>query len=200
MPEPHIQFYSTAELEEFANIILSKFYHTEDVLPVEVDLIAEKYLGIDIIDFIGLKEHYGLEAFLALGKKTIYVDQFLMDAEAYLNRYRFTIAEEIGHRMLHSDLFKSVESVEEYFEALDKVKHFQMAKMDKDAKYLAAAILMPTTTFTKLTTDYITELDYAGNILRYAVVDKLSKNFIVSFDSASIRFDQLGLNRLIPKE
>jgi len=72
-----------------------------------------------------------------------------------------------------------------------------LARMDKDAKYLASAILMPTTIFTKLATDYVTELSGRGNVLRYNVVTKLSKVFEVSFETASIRFEQLKLDRLI---
>jgi predicted transcriptional regulator len=69
--------------------------------------------------------------------------------------------------------------------------------MDKDAKYLASAILMPTEIFTELATEYTTELDGEDQILRYKVVDKLSKKFEVSFETASIRFEQLKLDRLI---
>jgi len=197
MPDPCIQFYTLAELEEFAQIFIGKFHNPPDSLPVKIDLITERNLDVSIIDYSMLKEKYGLEAFLALGKKTIYVDQDLMDSDAYENRYRFTIAEEVSHRILHARLFKDVKDVNEYFDTLDKIKQFQLARMDKDAKYLASAILMPTTIFTKLATDYVTELSGRGNVLRYNVVTKLSKVFEVSFETASIRFEQLKLDRLI---
>lgn len=197
MPDPYIQFYTLAELEEFAEIFIGKFHNPPDRLPVEIDLITERDLGVSIIDYSMLKERYGLEAFLALGKKTIYVDQNLMDSDSYTNRYRFTIAEEVSHRILHGDLFKDVEDVKGYFDVLDKIKHFQLAGMDKDAKYLASAILMPTAIFTKLATEYVTELSGSGSILRCKVAGKLSKIFEVSFETASIRFEQLKLDRLI---
>lgn len=197
MSDPNIQFYTLAELEEFAEIFIGKFHNPPDSLPVEIDLITERNLGVSIIDYSMLKEKYGLEAFLALGKKTIYIDQDLMDSETYTNRYRFTVAEEVSHRILHGDLFKNVEDVKGYFAALDKIKHFQLARMDKDAKYLASAILMPTAIFTKLATDYVTELNGRRNVLRYNVVSKLSKVFEVSLETASIRFEQLKLDRLI---
>jgi len=197
MPDPYIRFYTIAELEEFAEIFIAKFNKPPDTIPVEIDLIIERDLGISIIDFSMLKEKYGLEAFLALGKKTIYVDAVLMDSEAYINRYRFTMAEEIGHRILHKDLFKNIRNVEEYFEVLDKVKQFELSRMDKDAKYLASAVLMPTGIFIKLATDYATELNGEAQLLRYNIVEKLSKVFVVSFETASIRFEQLKLDRLL---
>ena len=99
MPSPHIRFYTIAELEEVAEIFISKFNDPPNRIPIEIDLIAERDLNISIIDFSMLREKYGLEAFLALGKKTIYIDTALMDLDLYLNRYRFTIAEEIAHRI-----------------------------------------------------------------------------------------------------
>jgi len=197
MSDPFIRFYTVAELEEFAQVFISEFHKPADILPIEIDLITERDLGISVISFSMLRERYGLEAFLALGKKTIYIDTALMDSDAYINRYRFTIAEEISHRILHGDLFKNVENIEEYFSALDKIRHFEQAQMDKDAKYLASAVLMPTGIFTKLSTDYSTELNGKGQILRYNVVKKLAKEFVVSTETASIRFEQLKLERLI---
>jgi len=197
MPDPYIQFYTLAELEEFAEIFIGKFHNPPDRPPVEIDLITERDLGVSIINYSMLREKYGIEAFLALGKKTIYVDQGLMDSDSYTNRYRFTIAEEVSHRILRRDLFKDVEDVKEYFDALDKIRRFELARMDKDAKYLASAILMPTAIFTKLATDYVTESSESGRTLRYDVVNKLSKIFEVSFETASIRFEQLKLDRLI---
>ncbi|MDD5421974.1 MAG: ImmA/IrrE family metallo-endopeptidase [Candidatus Omnitrophica bacterium] len=197
MPDPHITFYPIAALEEIATVFLSKFNTSVTPLPIEIDLISEKSLGINIIDFSMLKEKYGLEGFLALGKKTIYIDGYLMDNDNFYNRYRFTVAEEVAHSILHGNLFKNIKDIEEYFDAFDKLKHFQVARMDQDAKYLASAILMPTEPFTELATEYIAELDGEGKVLRYGAVEKLSKKFEVSFETASIRFEQLKLDRLI---
>lgn len=197
MPDPHITFYPIAVLEETATVFLSKFNTPAIPHPIEIDLISEKNLGINIIDFSMLREKYGLEGFLALGKKTIYIDENLMNNDSFYNRYRFTVAEEVAHTILHSDLFKNVKDIEEYFDAFDKLKHFQIARMDQDAKYLASAILMPTEPFTELATEYITESEAEGQILRYGTVEKLAKKFEVSFETASIRFEQLKLDRLI---
>ena len=71
--------------KEVAEIFVSKFNNPQNRIPIEIDLIAERDLNISIIDFSMLKEKYGLEAFLALGKKTIYIDTALMDIDLYNN-------------------------------------------------------------------------------------------------------------------
>lgn len=37
MSDPNIQFYTLAELEEFAEIFIGKFHNPPDSLPVEID-------------------------------------------------------------------------------------------------------------------------------------------------------------------
>jgi len=79
-------------------------YHPEDTLPIPIEEIIEFQLHIDIIPIPGLHELINSDGFLASDLKSISVDKYAL--EKRLNRYRFTLAHEIGHSVLHKDLLR----------------------------------------------------------------------------------------------
>ena len=70
-----------------------------DSLPVDVESIIECDLGLDIIPIPGLQRVIGAEAFLSSDLRGISVDQSVL--ENRINRYRFSLAHELGHLKLH---------------------------------------------------------------------------------------------------
>jgi len=72
-----------------------------------IEYIIESGFGIRI-DPVPLKVQFAVEAFPAIGKNIIYVDIGLMDDERQERRYRFTLAEELAHIILHADIYKKV--------------------------------------------------------------------------------------------
>jgi hypothetical protein len=67
--------------------------------PVPIEDIIEFTLGIDIVPFPSLEAAFGVAGTLGGGLHTIVVDQWLLDRQT--TRYRFTLAHEIGHLVLH---------------------------------------------------------------------------------------------------
>lgn len=149
MPTPQIKFYAPQALESLAEAFLDEFDKPVDSLPVEIDLIIQRDLKIEIIPFISLEQRYGLHGYLALSLKTIYIDQYIMDTDSFERRYRFTLAEEVAHLILHKNLFAGVKIPEDYLETFDKISEGERLRMDLDAKRLAEAILMPAELFRK---------------------------------------------------
>lgn len=125
--------------------VAKDFFRTlwTDPPPVNVELILEKRLGVELIPHPHLR-HRNVEAFpvrnALSGHWTIYFDEALVDNEA---RYRFTLAEELAHFLLHKDLISNFKSEEEYFEQYDDIPPTLYGIFDRNAKYLAAKILVP---------------------------------------------------------
>jgi len=194
MPHPKIRFYTPQELETFAEIFLEKFYSSGESLPVEIDTIVEADLDIRILPFSCLEQKYGLHGYLALSLKKIYIDQYIMDEESFERRYRFTVAEEVAHSLLHKDLFKDVTTPEEYMVALDKITETEHARMDIDAKRLAEAILMPADLYRKECLKIATEISGKNKSTKSVLFLRLANEFNVSEEAVGYRFRHLGLD------
>lgn len=127
-------------------------------VPVDIDYIVE-FAGLDIFDIERLKEDFGLYGSLAkVNKKfTIYVQR----GDLKLTNYHtnFTIAEELSHYILHRDHFKNVNNFEEAYEFYNKISSTSEIKLELDAKYLAAAILLPRDHLRKKATEIYREYE-----------------------------------------
>lgn len=118
--------------------------------PTEVDIertLEEKYqINIDILP---LDEGRGVQAFLNLAEKTVYVDLGLSDLDYNEKRYRFTLAEELAHYHLHVGLFQNVKTVEDYIKLYNSIPEEDSSVFELNAKALAGMILMPEDLFIK---------------------------------------------------
>lgn len=80
-------------------------HNPDNTLPVPIEEIIEFDLSLDIVPFPSLQRDFDIDGFISGDLKCIYVDDFV-----YMNRparYRFTLAHEIGHFVLHKDLIES---------------------------------------------------------------------------------------------
>ncbi len=74
-------------------------------LPIPIDEIIEFSYGIDIVPFPNLQRDFDIEGFISGDLSCIYVDDFVFQNRLF--RYRFTLAHEIGHLVLHKDLIRA---------------------------------------------------------------------------------------------
>ena len=126
-----------------AENFLGKF-HPEGTIPVTIENIIEFKLNIDIVPLPGLQIRIDIEGFISSDLKRIYVDQNVM--EKYPHRYRFTLAHEIGHSLLHKKLYQKAT-----FDNVSDWKHFiscidprEYSFFELHAYDFAGLILVPT--------------------------------------------------------
>jgi len=125
MPVP---FLTNEQLHDAAMAFLRKYYPL-DSLPIPIEEIIEFQLGLDIIPTPGLSKGFEIDGFLTRDFSSIYVDDFIQSNRP--TRYRFTLAHEIGHLVLHRELldeiatFNDVDSWREFVKNLgpDKGKY-----------------------------------------------------------------------------
>jgi hypothetical protein len=77
----------------------------EDAVPVPIEEIVEFGLGINIIPLPGLHEGHEIDGFLSADMTAISVDLHIF--ESHPTRYRFTLAHEVGHLVLHGKALKA---------------------------------------------------------------------------------------------
>ena len=143
-----------AELERIAEVLLDRFPDRRMGHAVDIEGIIED-LGVDILPRRGLRRH--VEGYLASDPRYIVVDETIF---SYMPRARFTLAEEICHLILEYKLWADgVLPIGAKCHELDEKQHILV---ERNAKSLAALILMPNTEFESVFCTKLRELKMAG--------------------------------------
>ncbi len=151
----------------------------------------------------GLKEAFEIVGFTSSDLSEITVDEYVYKSQA--NRYRFTLAHEAGHVVLHADLFK-----QQRFRTIDDWKDFvrtfpelDLSRLEWQAHSFAGLVLVPGDAWERVVRDVIRQVraqgvnrerDFANDL----VVDVGATRFEVSAEVIQRRlgYDQLDLKAM----
>jgi Zn-dependent peptidase ImmA (M78 family) len=114
-----------------------------EILPVDIEAIAEFDLNLNIFPFPNLQVTFDVEGFISGDLDVIYVDEFIYYQRPA--RYRFTLAHEIGHYVFHSDLIASFhpQSVADWSKFVLGIDEETYGWLEWQAYSFAAAVLVP---------------------------------------------------------
>ncbi len=117
-------------------------YNKEEKIPIPIEDIIDVRLGINIIPVPDLGNFY-VDAYTWSDLKNILVDKFFYDKRP--RRYRFTLAHEIGHILLHANILKSnkVNSVDDYLEFVNNIGAEDHRWAEWQADCFAGLVLVP---------------------------------------------------------
>lgn len=73
-------------------------------IPVDIEIVCDM-LGINILPVVGLFKSFQIDAYISADFKTVYVDEG--EFRKGSPRYRFSVAHELGHFVLHRDYYPS---------------------------------------------------------------------------------------------
>ena len=135
-------FLSKQEIRRLAEGFLIRFHNCR-TCPIAIEKIIEMMIGMDIIPMPGLQSAFDVVAFISADKKEIRVDESI-----YLhrqNRYRFSLAHEIGHWFMHSDIWGSLtfKSIEEWKQQTQLFPEKDYGILEWQANEFAGLILVP---------------------------------------------------------
>jgi hypothetical protein len=135
-------FVPPQRLEAVAQEFL-KNYNPSGNLPVPIEEIVEFDLGMNIVPLPNLQKDFDIEGFLSLGRREISVDQGQL--EGYETRFRFTLAHEVGHMLLHRRLYEglAIRSLEQWIGFRETVDPELISDYEWQADNLAGRILVP---------------------------------------------------------
>lgn len=83
-------------------------YWPENTLPVDMEKIVEQRLRLSIEPIHSLLDDLDVDAFLKLDLSGIVVDYDCFMQERFQNRIRFSFAHEVGHFVLHKDIYEKI--------------------------------------------------------------------------------------------
>jgi hypothetical protein len=114
-------------------------YWKSGELPVDVLEIAEFDLDLTIVPKLGLREAGDVEALLLRDMSTLLVDHGAFIDDRIQSRLRFSVAHEIGHLVLHTNLVEGMNysTVEEWVEAVSSVPRREYFSIEFQANEFA---------------------------------------------------------------
>ena len=107
--------------------------------------IAEFELGLEIRPISRLKEDNDVDALLLGDWQTIVVDQNQYMDDRYTNRLRYSIAHELGHYVLHKEVFSQIPkgSLEEWIAFMRDIPEKEYCFLEYHAYEYAGRFLVP---------------------------------------------------------
>jgi len=131
-----------ADLEGAAAKFLRQHHPTLD-LPIPIEEIVEFELGLNIVPLPNLYRDFQIESWLSHDTQTIYVD--LRQCEEMETRYRFSLAHEVSHLLLHADLFRGsrLDSFADWIAFQEGLDPVLRDNLEWQARSLAGRILVP---------------------------------------------------------
>ncbi len=114
-------------------------------LPVQVLDLAEFDLGLDLIPADRLREHLDIEALLMGDLKSVLVDQRAFMSPRLEYRLRFSIAHEIGHLILHRDIYGGLQhnTAKGWFDFISAIPDVEYGWVEWQAYEFAGRLLVP---------------------------------------------------------
>lgn len=170
-----------------------------DKIPVDVELIAERNLKLLIIPVADLRYQAHTEAYLAGNLREIVYDPASPDV-----RIRFSVAHEIGHLVLHSDIITKLRagSYEEWKEIQRNLPDAIWGRAEYQAREFAGRLLVPP----RQLVDALKELqpliqkakkiapDLELPVIKELLSPKLAKKFYVSDQVIVRRMETEGIS------
>lgn len=198
---------TTGQINSDAESFL-KTYHPSMTTPIPIEEIIDLKLKIDIIPVPGLKDVFeqielDIDAFISSDFKSITVDQYIHDKVN--TRYRFTLAHEIGHMILHKYLYSQFHfnSIDEWIAALNEIPLGERDIVKWQANEFAGLVLVSRAVlkgeFQKSIKDIekITKISYkdSPDLITDLTITFLAPKLAVSEDVLRIRLERDRLKK-----
>ncbi len=118
-------------------------HHASGEIPIPIEKIVEFKLQLDIVPIPGLQDEFDVDAFLTNDLTEIRVDQFIQQERPA--RYRFSLAHEVAHLLIHQDIFKELKfsTIAEWKKAMTSIPEDQYGWLEWQAYCLGGLLLVP---------------------------------------------------------
>lgn len=182
------------DIRIYAMEFLSK-YNPSQKVPVPIEKIIEINFSIDIIPLPGLQQCLEIDGFTSSNLKEISVDEWMYKNR--INRYRFTLAHEIGHVILHKDIYEKYHfsSIDGYIKFIDELSEESLRWLEWQAYAFAGLVLVPSESLNNLTKSTIINIKKKISLEKSwlpawdYISEHLSKKYIVSPEVISRRLE-----------
>ena len=173
--------------------------HWGEKIPVDIELIAERQLGLIVIPIANLRYTAHTEAFLSGDLSELVYDPALPDV-----RVRFSVAHELGHYLLHREVITKLRSgsYEEWKDMQHEIPEALWSRAEYQAYEFAGRLLVPL----QLLMEELRKLkplvelarkqlpDLTADDVKEHLATKVARAFDVSYDVIIKRLDAEGIS------
>jgi hypothetical protein len=195
----HAPFIPMAQIRAKADEFREEYWSGKDV-PVDILEIAEFDLDMEIRPVSSMREQADVDALLLGDMKTIAVDSGLYMDDRRINRMRYSVAHEIGHKILHADIYRNagITSVEEWMNWFQSIPDDQYSWIEQHAYEFAGRLLVPpdrlkaewTGAVEKAKKAGFSTWDSSGDAAREYIANSICRVFGVSSQVVEKRIDR----------
>jgi len=187
--------YKLSDIKSYANNFLQE-YNPENIIPVPIEEIVELKLGISVILINGLVRDFSVNAFISNSFDRIVIDELMYTKQP--QRIRFTIAEEIGHLILHKNWYQlnGPKTTENYLDWQEKLDGKIFDYIERQAKTFAGMVLIPEQSLASKWYKYCQANNISSPCNIYSLTDtfpELASEFDVTPDSLLVRLSIMKL-------
>lgn len=178
--------FSYEEIRNHADHFL-KQYHPSMEIPIPIEEIAEFQMGLNIVPIPGLLRTFDVDGFTSNDLFNIYVDEFIYSDRP--GRYRFTLAHEVGHIILHKEIYSKANfrNIKEWKDFVNSISEKDHRWLEYQAYSFGGLVLVPREHLIKLTEFYVNRIQDEDISLREnwdfawdLIAAQLAKDFEVS--------------------
>ncbi len=195
-----IAYLTDDEIRWAAEKLLKEYDSTGVIVPVPIEEIVEMHLMLEIIPFRAYKQRFSVDGSISTDLTNITVDEDSMSR--FPSRYRFTLAHEVGHLLLHRDYIQTLanEELEAWKAILVNTTTSDRSRMEYQASQFAGCLLVPLAPLKVAFTEAKQTLETDGfdisELSDYAIstiAGSLAKQFEVSTQVMEIRLKKEGI-------
>ena len=138
-----VPFLNIQTIRKQADLFRQKFWN--DTIPVEIEDIIDLKLKLDIIPLKELLKGCDTDALITSNWNSIYVDYDKYLDDRYRNRLRFSFAHEIGHFILHKNIYASfgIKNFPDFYRLIERIPQEQYGYLETQANKFANHLLVP---------------------------------------------------------
>lgn len=138
-----IPYLGNTDIEKRVGQFREKFWC--DRVPVDIEHIIEIKLKIGIAPIPNFLKIVGVDALITSDWQTLYVDKDEYMDERRYNRLRFSLAHEIGHFVLHNEIYTSfdIKDLDDYYKLNKDIPQKQYGYLETQANKFANYLLIP---------------------------------------------------------
>jgi Zn-dependent peptidase ImmA (M78 family) len=173
-----VPFLTKGEISMAADRFRKKYWH--GTIPVDIEKIISVNLRMDIIFKPGLFKLFNIDAYITSSWQQICVDYDLFEADKNNNRLRFSYAHEIGHLVLHKNLYEQfgIREADDFNKFYNEIPGDQYHFMETQAHIFANFLLIPRIELYKIREKIIKQFISANQIIINEIDPKLLNQYL----------------------
>lgn len=120
-------------------------YWPEDTLPIDMEKIVERKLGLEIVPEQDMLQERDIDAYLKVDLTGVVVDYDCFMEDRFSTRMRFSYTHEIGHYVLHKEVYAQlpITDPEEWMNFVLTVPEKEYRFLEYQANEFAGRLLVP---------------------------------------------------------